>query len=142
MLANSVDPDQTPRSDLGLTVCQMSPKWDADAQADLCLRWAHTHFVGFVMRRLILRCYHFGFQTIVYSDFILHDLTDFLLIQDVFKMVSCTVLLNPYLSSGLFHINWTSPFFHLRGVWCICFFFCFFFICFFFFVFSFLFHFE
>ena len=24
----------------------------ADAQADLNLRWAHTHFVGFVMRRL------------------------------------------------------------------------------------------
>ena len=24
----------------------------ADAQADLSLRWAHTHFVGFVMRRL------------------------------------------------------------------------------------------
>ena len=34
MLANSVDPDQTLRSDLGLTVCQISPKWDADAQAD------------------------------------------------------------------------------------------------------------
>ena len=25
-----------------------------DAQADLSLRWAHTHFVGFVMSRLIL----------------------------------------------------------------------------------------
>ena len=25
----------------------------SDAQADLCLRWAHTHFVGFVMSRLI-----------------------------------------------------------------------------------------
>ena len=25
----------------------------ADAQADLNLRWAHTHFVGFVMSRLI-----------------------------------------------------------------------------------------
>ena len=25
-----------------------------DAQADLGLRWAHSHFVGFVMRRLIL----------------------------------------------------------------------------------------
>ena len=24
----------------------------ADAQADLSLRWAHNHFVGFVMRRL------------------------------------------------------------------------------------------
>ena len=23
-----------------------------DAQADLSLRWAHSHFVGFVMRRL------------------------------------------------------------------------------------------
>ena len=27
----------------------------ADAQADLILRWAHTHFVGFVISRLILR---------------------------------------------------------------------------------------
>ena len=27
----------------------------ADAQADLSLRWAHTHFVGFVMSRLICR---------------------------------------------------------------------------------------
>ena len=27
----------------------------ADAQADLSLRWAHNHFVGFVMRRLILK---------------------------------------------------------------------------------------
>ena len=26
----------------------------ADAQPDLSLRWAHTHFVGFVIRRLIL----------------------------------------------------------------------------------------
>ena len=26
----------------------------ADSQADLSLRWAHTHFVGFVMLRLIL----------------------------------------------------------------------------------------
>ena len=25
----------------------------ADAQADVSLRWAHTHFVGFVMLRLI-----------------------------------------------------------------------------------------
>ena len=25
----------------------------ADAQADLSLRWAHTHFVGFVMLQLI-----------------------------------------------------------------------------------------
>ena len=26
-----------------------------DAQADLCLRWAYTHFVGFVMSRLIFQ---------------------------------------------------------------------------------------
>ena len=26
--------------------------YSADAQADLSLRWAHTHFVGFVMSRL------------------------------------------------------------------------------------------
>ena len=29
----------------------------ADAQADLSLRWAHSHFVGIVMRRLILYKY-------------------------------------------------------------------------------------
>ena len=28
----------------------------ADAQADLSLRWAHSHFVGFVMRRLKCIC--------------------------------------------------------------------------------------
>ena len=28
----------------------------ADAQADLSLRWAHGHFAGFVMRRLIFDC--------------------------------------------------------------------------------------
>ena len=30
----------------------------ADAQADLSLRWAHSHFVGFVMSRLILCLYN------------------------------------------------------------------------------------
>ena len=29
---------------------------DLDAQADLSLRWAHTHFVGFVMLRLNCLC--------------------------------------------------------------------------------------
>ena len=29
----------------------------ADAQADLSLRWAHSHFVGLVMSRLMLWCY-------------------------------------------------------------------------------------
>ena len=29
-----------------------------DAQADLSLRWAHTHFVGFVVRRLIPYAYY------------------------------------------------------------------------------------
>ena len=31
----------------------------ADAQADLSLRWAHTHFVGFVMTRLICSSFPF-----------------------------------------------------------------------------------
>ena len=30
-----------------------------DAQADLSLRWAHSHFVGFVVRRLIYKCFQF-----------------------------------------------------------------------------------
>ena len=41
----------------------MSAQWRlwsdwADAQADLSLRWAHSHFVGFVMRRLIYAWNH------------------------------------------------------------------------------------
>ena len=35
-----------------LSVQQRLSDW-ADAQADLSLRWAHSHFVGFVMRWLI-----------------------------------------------------------------------------------------
>ena len=31
---------------------------DSDAQADLSLRWAHSQFVGFVMRQLIYRVHH------------------------------------------------------------------------------------
>ena len=31
---------------------RLCPDW-ADANADLSLRWAHSHFVGFVMSRLI-----------------------------------------------------------------------------------------
>ena len=31
----------------------------AHAQADLSLRWAHTHFVGFAMSQLIYRSYLF-----------------------------------------------------------------------------------
>ena len=30
----------------------------ADAQADLSLRWAHSHFVGFVMRRFLVFLYN------------------------------------------------------------------------------------
>ena len=37
----------------------------ADAQADLSLRWAHTHFVGFVMSRLI---YHSGSNKFDFND--------------------------------------------------------------------------
>ena len=41
-----------------------------DAQADLRLRWAHSHFVGFVTMRLIFRflCYHkHAFALILYT---------------------------------------------------------------------------
>ena len=34
----------------------------ADAQADLSLRWAHTHLVGFVMSRLILFIFFYFFR--------------------------------------------------------------------------------
>ena len=38
-----------------LSSCGQRRLWSdwADAQADLSLRWAHNHIVGFVMRRLI-----------------------------------------------------------------------------------------
>ena len=38
-----------------LSSCGQRRLWSywADAQADLSLRWVHSHFVGFVMRRLI-----------------------------------------------------------------------------------------
>ena len=37
-----------------LSSCGQRRLWSdwADAKADLSLRWAHTHFVGFVMSRL------------------------------------------------------------------------------------------
>ena len=34
----------------------------ADAQADLSLRWAHSHFAGFIMSRLIYRLFENSFQ--------------------------------------------------------------------------------
>ena len=45
-LKNEPPPDKTNK---------MSVPPDADAQADLSLRWAHTNCVGFVMSRL--KCY-------------------------------------------------------------------------------------
>ena len=44
----------------------------ADAQADLSLRWAHSHFVGFVTRRLI--CRRSGKS--VLSNVMVHSLVD------------------------------------------------------------------
>ena len=37
----------------------------ADAQADLSLRWAHSHFVGFVMRRLIFIFLSYSFYRLL-----------------------------------------------------------------------------
>ena len=42
----------------------------ADAQADLSLRWAHTHFVGFVMSRLIEVCWQQLFNLLVAPYFV------------------------------------------------------------------------
>ena len=42
-----------------------------DVQADLSLRWAHSHFVGFVMRRLI--SFQYGLEMFnTHSDFLEH----------------------------------------------------------------------
>ena len=48
---------QSLRCALKLSSCGQRRLWSdwADAQADLSLRWAHSHFVGFVMSWLILR---------------------------------------------------------------------------------------
>ena len=46
----------------------------ADAQADLSLRWAHYHFVGFVMSRLIYGYWYFMFIFNVNDQvFIIHS---------------------------------------------------------------------
>ena len=39
-----------------------------DAQADLSLRWAHSHFVGFVMRRLLYHCDHLAEERAGYAQ--------------------------------------------------------------------------
>ena len=46
----------------------------ADAQADLSLRWAHTHFVGFVMSRLILYNRKGTHPLVNMSDFVSHKI--------------------------------------------------------------------
>ena len=51
--APSEDSDQPGQISYPLSAQQRLWSDWADAQADLSLRWAHTHFVGFVMRRLI-----------------------------------------------------------------------------------------
>ena len=48
-----------------LSSCGQRRLWSdwADAQADLSLRWAHTHFVGFVMSRL--KCLDIGSSLVI-----------------------------------------------------------------------------
>ena len=53
----------------------------ADAQADLSLRWAHNHFVGFVMRRLISSVTIKNFVSSFDWDFILSDKLLFLFLS-------------------------------------------------------------
>ena len=50
----------------------------ADAHADLSLRWAHSHFVGFVMRRLIWLYYY---------------VIILLLLNSLFKITSITLII-------------------------------------------------
>ena len=51
----SAQSDQSLRCALKLSSCGQRRLWSdwEDAQADLSFRWAHSHFVGFVMSRLI-----------------------------------------------------------------------------------------
>ena len=48
----------------------------ADAQADLSLRWGHSHFVGFVMRQLKYTCMKVQEETEIWSksqiNFVMH----------------------------------------------------------------------
>ena len=48
---------RTAKTLIRLGGCSLWSDW-ADAQADLSLRWAHSHLVGFVMSRLIWRFVH------------------------------------------------------------------------------------
>ena len=51
--------------------------WDwADAQVDLSLRWAHSHFAGFVMRRLNSACLLVTLHSIVSVSFPTHASTN------------------------------------------------------------------
>ena len=66
----------------------------ADAHADLSLRWVHSHFVGFVTRRLII---------------------PWLVLSSVFLFKSGTFLLEQsYLLSFEFNTNHSSSFWHLH----------------------------
>ena len=46
----------------------------ADAQADLSLRWVHSHFVGFVMRRLI-KCFRNTVNLLMFEFGVFSQLT-------------------------------------------------------------------
>ena len=56
-----------------LSSCGQRRFWSdwVDAQADLSLRWVHTHFVGFVMSRLIYDKYRVRHG----ADSVKHDAT-------------------------------------------------------------------
>ena len=59
----------------------------ADAQADLSLRWAHSHFVGFVMRQLIFVVYNITGE---HNAAIWEDITENKTLQFVNDCVSFT----------------------------------------------------
>ena len=54
----------------------------ADAQADLILRWAHSHSVGFVMSRLIL-CNHPNLHLVYTYAFIKFDRNPWINSQEI-----------------------------------------------------------
>ena len=76
--AQSEDSDQTGR--MPRLICEWLRSDWADAQADLSLRWAHTHFVSFVMSRLN------------YQVPLLHHLNTVLIFLDWWPCIQFTIL--------------------------------------------------
>ena len=85
----------------------------ADTKADLSLRWAHSHLVGFVMARLI-----FSRLTYVTESqgklCVLFHISDIAYSLHIQQQLMC---LNPYVTNGLsHHYHLDESIFNFRGI--------------------------